>query len=79
MHLTFIVAFTVLILVNFSNVNGLSTLDNAVKDILLTDLAKEINEELKKLSQNDQSIPSELRKKRGLNDIILGLAALGRK
>ncbi|CAH8432869.1 unnamed protein product [Schistosoma guineensis] len=79
MHLTFIATFTVLILVNFPNVNGFPTPDNAVKDMLLTDLAKEINEELKKLPHSDQSISGEVREKRDLADIFLGLAALGRK
>uniref|UniRef100_A0A5K4F5A5 Uncharacterized protein n=1 Tax=Schistosoma mansoni TaxID=6183 RepID=A0A5K4F5A5_SCHMA len=76
MHLTFIVTFTVLILVNFPNVNCLLKLDDAEKERLKDDFVKAINEELKKLSPGDQSISSERRKKRGFGESILGLASM---
>uniref|UniRef100_A0A5K4F6T0 Uncharacterized protein n=1 Tax=Schistosoma mansoni TaxID=6183 RepID=A0A5K4F6T0_SCHMA len=64
MHLTFIVTFTVLILVNFPNVNCLLKLDDAEKERLKDDFVKEINEELKKLPPSEHSIFSEPRQKR---------------
>nr|CAX73046.1 hypotheticial protein [Schistosoma japonicum] len=60
-HFTFMSTFVLILICNLPNVNCLPTSDDEKIDLLKSLLADEINKELAKLPQNDQSVQVGLR------------------